>query len=278
MSSQSSMSDDDDLPNLREHRVGLYDAPNGQLYFGMGRVCEVGYNSGGRDSTYFRVRPLLGYGREGRYQFRDIFEHQPMLQQYYTQPLPEGNKPKRFEPPTKELERDPKLGEEAFGLYITPDHMHYHGVGRVIAVCQGASPCNGTLIIHVQPIAGKTGDKYRFHDPTFQTYMHDDNLPSAPYPEGAGKKGKKTGAFPSLPPNPSLGEEDYGAYIAPNGQWYCGVGRVVRIGVNAVDTTHAYVEPIPGKRGGRYNFCHPITRDWMPDDQLPWARQDASTL
>lgn len=274
------LSGHDGIPYLRQHHDGLYEAPNGKLYYGKGKVCEVGYDSDGSGSIYFRVRPLVGYEREGEYEFRDIVTNQPMPGKYYTKPLPLG-KPSRFEPPPYELERVPKLGEEAFGCYITPDRMLYRGVGRVIAMYREISPFapyDRTIEIHVQPIAGKTGEEYRFHDPHFQTYMHDKNLPSAPYPEDTEKKGKRTGKVPSMSEHPRLGTEDYGVYIAPNGQWYRGLGRVVRIGVNAMETIYAYVEPIPGKRGGDYDFFHPVTRDWMPDDQVPGAGEDASML
>ncbi|KAL2871622.1 uncharacterized protein BJX67DRAFT_377371 [Aspergillus lucknowensis] len=46
----------DSIPNLREHHVGWYDAPNGAL------LREVGYDSDGSGSGYFRFvmgKPLL---------------------------------------------------------------------------------------------------------------------------------------------------------------------------------------------------------------------------
>ncbi|KAL4780812.1 hypothetical protein BJX76DRAFT_360527 [Aspergillus varians] len=118
------------------------------------------------------------------------------------------------------------------------------------------------------------GGRYQFYDMYTLLDMPEKYMPSASYPEDPEaqqirNKGKYTGKFPGYPNDPKLGTEDFGAYMAPNGQWYTGVGKVVKFGVNTITNVYTFVEPIPGKQGGKYDFFHPTTRDWMPDDQLP---------
>ncbi|RDW89921.1 uncharacterized protein DSM5745_01696 [Aspergillus mulundensis] len=70
---------------------------------------------------------------------------------------------------------------------------------------------------------------------------------------------------------PVLGAESPGVLYAADGQWFVGVGRVVALGVtyrlSGPEHLRVYVEPVPGKSGGDYDFFHPVTREWM--DELP---------
>ncbi|KAL3444095.1 hypothetical protein BJX65DRAFT_311235 [Aspergillus insuetus] len=64
---------------------------------------------------------------------------------------------------------------------------------------------------------------------------------------------------------PPLGSEGWGAYIAPDGRWYVGVGRVVATGRRRNSCQgYVLVVPICGKTGGGYDFFHPVTGEYMP--------------
>ncbi|KAL4965662.1 uncharacterized protein BDV14DRAFT_199758 [Aspergillus stella-maris] len=58
-----------------------------------------------------------------------------------------------------------------------------------------------------------------------------------------------------------LGAEGAGWYLAPDGQNYIGVGKVIVVGVNEHGRKYHHVEPIPGKKGGDYDFFHQFTRE-----------------
>lgn len=257
------------LPDLHEKISGPYEAPDGNLYDGFGEVCEKGYAPDG--SMYFRVRPIPC----SKYEFRNAVTDEPMPKEYYpTARMWEA--PKRFSRPPRTREGGrPKRGEEAFGVYITPDLMRYLGVGRVLKVSIKPDYIEtgvNSVMLYVQPIPGRHGDKYQFYDFAWQRPMDEINIPSAPYPlddQQTINGGKKTDKCREFPRVPKLGTEDFGSYTAPNGQWYCGVGRVIQTGVNQRGYVYTYVEPIPGKHGGDYDFFHIITDDWMPQDQLP---------
>ncbi|OJJ03374.1 hypothetical protein ASPVEDRAFT_890102 [Aspergillus versicolor CBS 583.65] len=251
------------LPKLYEKTSGPYDAPDGNLYVGFGEVSEKGYAPDG--SMYFRVRPIL----DAEHVFHDAVTGEPMPKEYYPTPAPE-ERPERSKYSRKGRDNGlPKPGDEAFGAYIAPDLMQYHGVGQVLEVRGGPD----YSLIYVQPIPGKHGDEYQFIEPWFQRPMDEKNIPSAPYPfddPQTLERGKKTDhRGRPFPCDAKLGTEDLGSYIAPNGQWYCGIGRVIKTGLNIVGDFYTYVEPIPGKQGGEYDFFHLFTDDWMPQDQLP---------
>ncbi|KAL4903590.1 hypothetical protein BDW74DRAFT_179586 [Aspergillus multicolor] len=64
--------------------------------------------------------------------------------------------------------------------------------------------------------------------------------------------------------NVQLGSTHVGAYIAPGGQWFIGVGKVVGCGMSYEmwdEPSHQYilVEPI----GNESEFFHPVTMEWM---------------
>lgn len=256
------------LPRLYEKTSGPYEAPDGNLYVGFGEVSEKGYAPDG--SMYFRVRPII----YAHHPFHNAVTGEPMPEEYYPMVGP-WDSPEIFKRPPKQPNAPlPEPGEEAFGQYITPDRMEYQGVGRVLKVHVRLND-RGHIdygIVYVEPIPGMHGDEYQFFEPCFQRPMEEINMPSAPYPlddpqtlKGGTKKDKRRGYSSS----PKLGTEEFGSYIAPNGQWYGGVGRVIKTGLNIKRRVYTYVEPIPGKQGGDYDFFHLATRDWMPQDQLP---------
>jgi hypothetical protein len=72
---------------------------------------------------------------------------------------------------------------------------------------------------------------------------------------------EKNGPSPRVP---ELGTEARGAYLAPDGQWYWGRGKVIAVGISDHEREYTLVEPIPGKQGGEYDFFHPVTKEYMP--------------
>ncbi|KAL4756184.1 uncharacterized protein BDW70DRAFT_164741 [Aspergillus foveolatus] len=79
------------------------------------------------------------------------------------------------------------------------------------------------------------------------------------------------GQLPRIPmmarAQPRLGQEHSGMYFAPDGQWFAGVSKVITVGLVSgypdYNVFYIFVEPIPGKSGGDYDFFHPVTREWM---------------
>ncbi|KAL4965568.1 uncharacterized protein BDV14DRAFT_199668 [Aspergillus stella-maris] len=118
----------------------------------------------------------------------------------------------------------------------------YRGVGKVVRP-NAAGPIPE---MHEPP--------YQFFCIYSQMNIPDSDMPRAAYPGNAETQNN---------PNTRLGEEQIGAYIAPDGQWYAGAGRTVAVGTNDAMRRYIFVEPIPGKHGGDYDFFHPVTNELM---------------
>ncbi|CEN60369.1 hypothetical protein ASPCAL02810 [Aspergillus calidoustus] len=217
----------------------------------------------------------------------------------------------------EEWKKPAKLGDEARGYYWCFTHRRYEGVGRVSRVV-------GVCDRFVDPIPGKVGGVMnrfyydqddRFFEARESVYeVHYMDLPRWVKTDAtttAGKPDEKNNhdAARQEPPRsaasknslmaymfaegnyretilPELGSRDYGAYLAPDGKWYFGFGKVVAIGMRYSDWGYTLVEPIGGKEGHDHEFFHPISGEPMPRFSVdvttamrwPWRAHFTRTL
>jgi hypothetical protein len=168
-------------------------------------------------------------------------------------------------------EDDVKPGDEAtLGIYRSFDGCRRIGVGRVIST--DVDGVDRKLVANVEPILGK------LHQYGWDPELHYMDQPVSilgldPMNDSPEKKLKipdyKRCSHSHLVSDdnyfPPLGSEGWGAYIAPDGRWYVGVGRVVATGRRRNRFQgYVLVVPICGKRGGDYDFFHPVTGEYMP--------------
>ncbi|KAL4905220.1 hypothetical protein BDW74DRAFT_178223 [Aspergillus multicolor] len=276
-------------PELKQLRPGFYYAPNGERYYGEGEVVENGTTHDG--GVYIRVEPPYRYyDPDGKDAFFDPYTGENMAEQL----LPEwffGDKggsmgtASQPPPPRPVPNRDVKTGDEAPGWYWTATKVKHYGNGRVVKMHREFDESGAVKkqSCYVEPIPGQ-----RFLDVPGRKDLPEQDRPRVPYtpPRSSAntdldvdadvdKRQKGTGLWfgglqaPTHRGTPRLGGEEPGAYLAPDGQWYVGVGKVIAVGLNG--NRHrtigghrfVYVEPIPGKSGGDYDFFHPITLEWM---------------
>ncbi|RDW83784.1 uncharacterized protein DSM5745_04110 [Aspergillus mulundensis] len=279
-------------PQLKQLCPGFYRARNGDRYYGEGEVVEKGITHDG--GVYIRVEPAHDrlYNPNGKGAFFDPFTGETMpealLPDWPTDPYEtDGSVLPDTKPGTK-------VGDEAPGIYHAPNGRRYYGIGRLLKLDSW----------RVEPIPGK-----RFVHDRKEKDVPDAERPRVLYTSTAQarqareasqaeaqaqaqdrRKRGKGNYFGGLRPpilrgtTPRLGTESTGVYLALDGLWYVGVGKVIAVGLNLERFEYVYVEPIPGKSGGDYDFFHPITWEWMaafqgsprPGESAdPNAKQDA---
>ncbi|KAL3470771.1 hypothetical protein BJX99DRAFT_263956 [Aspergillus californicus] len=274
-------------PKIDGSYVGWYHAPNGERYFGVGTVSELGLTHGG--DIYVRVLPDVHKPEDKDLRFFDPSTDKDMPGEQYPENrrhVVRRDQEARYNAHVDQLREKVQTGlnpgDVAFGSYDAVTRITYMGTGRVVMADIGQ---NGQAEGYfVEPISGGS----QFWELYSDANMASAAMPRAPYtgsketqanenPERPRREkisGDWYGRLP-YPPDvehqPCLDDECVGAYIAPDGQWYVGKGKVIALGITweipDVKVLHIYVEPIPGKSGGDYDFCHPVTREWM--DELP---------
>ncbi|KAL4806751.1 hypothetical protein BDV18DRAFT_159921 [Aspergillus unguis] len=268
------------------HYTGWYLAPDGKRYFGYGNVIETGITHDG--SRYVKVEPdFLFY--ESEWNFFDPFTGEDMDIELYP------NRGVRWRDRRLKwffCDRfDLKPGDIAPGHYISPRSTRYWGIGRVV---QNIRDKSGKHVQYeVEPMGGSSmRGPYRFRELSTSIRIPDSELPRSAYTGTHEMQQQENKDRPRRPLSPSpalaqfygglpfpipesgfipdLGTEHSGVYFRPDGQWFAGVGKVVAIGrsnVTEPGDLYVFVEPIPGKSGGDYDFFHPHTMLWM--DELP---------
>ncbi|RDW90733.1 uncharacterized protein DSM5745_02508 [Aspergillus mulundensis] len=276
-------------PRLNSIYGGWYHAPNGERYFGLGRVQEVGTTHDG--GVYVRSEPVskpVSSIPGTRWAFFDPFTDEDMPKEQYPDrerqyQESEEKYPKRQTRDRYKTAEGLKVGDVAYGSYFSANRIRHFGIGRIV---QPWLDAEGKFLneYFVEPMRGGWAfwEFYALND------MRPESHPRSAYSGSAETqvRSKKkpgywkvntywptgTGGGPGLPDNEvRLGDECSGAYIRPDGQWFAGVGRVVAYGL-AYDLEDeptfqwVYVEPT-GKSGGDYDFIHPVTREYM--DEVP---------
>ncbi|RDW87077.1 uncharacterized protein DSM5745_03719 [Aspergillus mulundensis] len=277
------------IPELASIYGGWYTAPNGKRYFGLGTVMEIGYTHDG--SVYVNAEPTNT--EDDRFRFFDPSTDEDMPEDQYPED-PELVFERTYFSPRKGPTYGPKPttpglkpGDMARGFYDSAQNVVFYGVGRIVTpIIQEDGQPSGSFWIEPSRIRGPI--------PVWETYSRRDieehELPRSYYTGSLETQQRENkdrprreihhelhhwyGKLPPMPAQardqPRLGSEHSGAYFAPDGQWFAGVGRVVAVGyilhIGCSQEWYVYVEPT-GKTGGDYDFFHPQTREWM--DELP---------
>ncbi|KAL4907684.1 hypothetical protein BDW74DRAFT_175464 [Aspergillus multicolor] len=278
------------VPRVASRHTGWYDAPNGKRYFGLGVVTEIGLTHDG--STYTKVEPEFIDSDlsdselikditppDKEFRFIDPVSNKDMpLSQYPEDPTLRWRK--RRNKPRREclLKPKPDLGPGDMG-----PGERFTGVGRIVrparAVAQRQAGNHefSHYCIEPAPVAGGIlawgGGGWQREDcrsgsSTVVTRFHTsvlDNWYGKLPPMVSNEEGQ-----------PLLRVERAGAYFAPDGQWFAGVGKVITVGyirqIGGSKQWYVYMEPIPGKTGWNYDFFHPLTGEWMnkfPSNAIP---------
>ncbi|RDW87080.1 uncharacterized protein DSM5745_03722 [Aspergillus mulundensis] len=281
---------------------GWYDAPNGKRYFGRGVVSEVGITHDG--STYVKVEPQLVRDTlpSKRYRFSDPISLEDMpFNQYPLDPTVLVREAREFNIPSPQrfLLRKPGLGPGDIGpgCYMSSRGLDHAGMGKIVSVRPGTEVEGDAHYGYydIEPAQVPSAGGFFAWEGLTNVSIADEDLPRSPYSGSAETQRRLNperprrevhtnlvrhwyGKLPAInwgvevskTRQPPLGTECTGAYIAPDGQWFAGVGKIVTIGfirqVGGITRWYVYVEPT-GKTGGDYDFFHPITREWM--DELP---------
>ncbi|CEN59345.1 hypothetical protein ASPCAL01797 [Aspergillus calidoustus] len=278
--------------------AGIYipaNAPPGTFFIGRGIVVETGITPQGRFYVWVepvvrkprdrRKKPLglstaefwdpAGYRMPDMYLPRDIVNLKRSAGTDSDAMLcrrPDGDRPKLEEFPREDV----KPGDEALGVYGYFDGRRRIGVGRVINTEGEGVPVrvdgvDRKLVANVEPILGQM-HRYGW-DPELHYMDQPVSIAGLDPINDSREKPKmpdyKRCSHSHLVSNddyfPPLGSEGWGAFAAPDGRWYVGVGRVIATGRRR-DSCHGYVlvVPISGKTGGDYDFFHPVTGEYMP--------------
>ncbi|OJJ58575.1 hypothetical protein ASPSYDRAFT_89315 [Aspergillus sydowii CBS 593.65] len=290
------------VPQIGQDFAGWYHAPSGKRYYGRGTINERGYTHDGsiywrvcptgvRPLTKFDCcstsdeeellrepdedEPVRTYGRTGLdHEFVD-----PYVNDMKKSIMPEEDWPWHLRPFTDrncnysfrwrtvpDPSRAAEFGRKTPGLYVTANRMNYVGVGRALKPKMLGKEAKSSLVM---PIPGKTDGLYQFFDRERGNNIPFWDMPRAPYPRWESGKAinrEKWHAWfdnrPHAAMMPRLDDEHLGAYIAPDGHWYIGKGKVVATGLNQERRGFVYVEPQPGNE---HNFVHPFTEEPMAD-------------
>ncbi|RDW87079.1 uncharacterized protein DSM5745_03721 [Aspergillus mulundensis] len=282
-------------PRVDTIHGGWYNAPDGKEYFGVGVVTEIGITHDG--STYVNAEPqVLRSSTNKQFRFFDPLTDEDMPLDQYPEDI-EVRTEQVLARKRRTLKSQPKSGlgpgEIWHGYYESARGQSYDGVGKIIAplVRPDGTP-TGYYALDPSRVRGVFPLQELYTDAD----IVEDELPRSPYTGSAETQRKARentarplreenfdclyywyGKLPRLPGSrgeqPRLGRESAGAFFAPDGQWFAGVGKVVTVGcINrpaAPQAWYVYVEPISDRApaGRDYDFFHPVTREWM--DELP---------
>lgn len=261
------------VPMLYGEGFGWYYAPDGKRYYGCGKITEVGDC---HDSRYIYCHARPKFDRDsGIYAFFDPATGESM---------PKNCLPGSLNPEYCRIwyllhdrclpvfNGAPEVGEHSPGFYRMPTGTFYKGIGRTVSPKRAGV----TWLSIVEPIPGETEGCYQFFGEDKEDDMPEWAFPRGPYP-GFDKTRKETErlpdeqvsssfGYPGISYMPNLGDEAIGSYVAPDGQWYVGKGKIVALGWNPFAlgcNSYIYVEPIPSKHGGEYDFAFLYTNERM---------------
>ncbi|RDW90735.1 uncharacterized protein DSM5745_02510 [Aspergillus mulundensis] len=284
------------IPLVGSKYAGWYHAPNGKRYFGLGTVMEIGLTHDG--GFYVRSEPVPNMP-DKRWTFFDPATDEDMpadqLPEDYDEKCDRAEDHPR---PGRDFHKMPtpkpgkKPGDVAYGFYTSAKGLLHFGPGRVVT---NYFREDGSLRSYaVEPLSVRGG--LPFWESDTGDDIAEEDLPRSYYSGSLETQQRKNkdrprwedppekddwlywyGRLPPMPDcdvverYPRLGTEHSGAYFAPDGQWFAGVGTVVAVGYTPYAAGfrcwYVFVEPITGKSGGVYDFFHPKTYEWM--DELP---------
>ncbi|KAL4806386.1 hypothetical protein BDV18DRAFT_160453 [Aspergillus unguis] len=279
-------------PDLQSYYPGWYRAPNRELYFGLGKVKEVGTSHDG--GFYVRVAPSMKRSKP-EHTFFDPFTDEDMPASQYPEDDEVLLKRAQEAYPGRPFQRTDwrylsrHIGDVAYGPYISITDIPHEGYGRIVKRITQRIPSDDEDCIgyEVEPMRGGL----TFHETDSKMEMAPEAMPRSAYSgsyvtqeygtahrrprrEPVDSKYVWYGGLPlmgTLKKPPRLGSENTGVYVAPDGQWFVGKGTVVALAVvhevGYGDSLLVYVEPVPGKTKGDYLFFHSVTMEWM--DELP---------
>ncbi|RDW78632.1 uncharacterized protein DSM5745_05484 [Aspergillus mulundensis] len=168
---------------LGTERLGVYFAPDGQWFVGVGKVVTIGMTTVANSNLfYIYVEPISGKSG-GEYDF--FHPHTcEWMDELPSNPIPGvacTTAQRKTLPPRwralPAINRRPDIGQEYPGRYFPPGAPRravYVGVGKVVKT---GVDTNSKIWVEVEPIPGKSGGNYEFFDPFTGKTMPDEYWP-----------------------------------------------------------------------------------------------------